>query len=209
MRGRAGESLETDYLVLRTTVYGESGLIVSGVSPEQGKLSFMVHGARRGGRRGGSVFGLFRKLRLSYRPQERELQSCDDAELVSDHGSVSSDFGRYTGACWLSQFALQNILPGMSSSYFFDSLDLGFSRLASGVGSVASIETGVMLVYMQENGVMPLFGEGEERQAAQCQLLLEMALGGQIPALREDNWVALRDWAAGVLRGSECVVPSF
>jgi recombinational DNA repair protein (RecF pathway) len=202
------DAVEIDFLVLRVTQYGENSLIAAGVSPEQGRLSFMVHGGRGSGRRGVSPFRLFSRLHLVYTPSTRELQKCTSAELVGDYGGVSQDYGRYACACWLSQFSLANVLPGLSLEYYFRSLAVGLERLSANRSvPTAAVLTGILLVYMQENGFLPQM-EGDPKGQSQCQLLLQMALGGDIPALQEQNWLALRDWTIGLLRQTDCIVPA-
>ena len=201
------DAIETDYLVLRVTQYGENSLIAAGISPEQGKLSFVVHGGRGSGRRGVSPFRLFSRLHLVYTPSTRELQKCTSAELVRDYSGVSHDYGRYACACWLCQFSLANVLPGLALEYYFQSLAVAFERLSANSNvPTAAIVTGVLLVYMQENGFLPQM-EGDTKRQSQCQLLFQMALGGDVPALQDQNWLALRDWAIGLLRQTDCIVP--
>ena len=202
------ESIETAFLVLRLTQYGENSLIATGISPEQGKLTFMVHGGRGSGRRGVSPFRLFGRLAVTYTPSNREMQHCTIVELLEDNGDVSHDYARYACACWLCQFSLANVLPGMALEYYFKSLSVAFTRLAkNNQVPTAAVVTGVLLVYKQENGLLPSM-EGDTRRQSQCQLLLQMALGGDIPALQEQNWLALRDWTISLLRQTDCIVPA-
>ncbi|MBO7534106.1 MAG: recombination protein O N-terminal domain-containing protein, partial [Victivallales bacterium] len=51
------EIQETDFIVLRTTRYGEGKLIVNGLTPS-GRLSFIAFGAVGGGKKGGLDFEL-------------------------------------------------------------------------------------------------------------------------------------------------------
>lgn len=200
------ESVETDFLVLRTVACGENSLVASGVSPQFGRVSFLVWGGQSGGRRRPCVFGLFRRLQVRYVPQDSDMQTHAEATIEQDYGGVSQHYERYEAGCYLARFALDNVLPGMSAPVFFEALVMAFRRLSETSVGVPSIIMGVLMVYMQENGLLPPF-EGQVRQAAQCQLLLDMALGGDIPALRADNWLALCDWALGILARSDCLLP--
>ncbi|MBP5640969.1 MAG: recombination protein O N-terminal domain-containing protein [Victivallales bacterium] len=202
------DTIETEFLVLRVTQYGENSLIAAGFTPELGKLSFAIHGGKGSGRRGVTPFRLFCHLKVKYVPSSRELQKCVSAELVDDFSAVSHDYERYSCACWLSQFSLTNVLPGMPTEYYFRAVSVAFSRLAKTVLPVPAILTGVLLVYMQENGMLPQM-EGDVRRQSQCQLLLQMALGGDVPALQKQNWLAIRDWTIGVLRQTDCILPAF
>ena len=47
----------------------------------------------------------------------------------------------------------------------------------------------------------------QPQQTRQCQVLVDMALGGPVPALRDDNWLALRDWVLGRLAQTDGILP--
>ena len=197
---------ETAFLALRTTPYSENSMIVAGVSPQHGRLSFLVGGALRCGRRGRSPFGLFRRLRVSFTPRERDLQAVDEAELLEDYTPLTRDYQGYECACWLAQFALGNVLPGQAAEFTFRSLRVAFVRLAACDVPPVAVQTGVLLVYMNENGLLEA-DAAQPQQTRQCQVLVDMALGGPVPALRDDNWLALRDWVLGRLAQTDGILP--
>ncbi|MBR5840045.1 MAG: recombination protein O N-terminal domain-containing protein, partial [Victivallales bacterium] len=85
------ELQETDFIVLRTTRYGEGKLIVNGLTPS-GRLSFIVYGAVGGGKKGGLDFELFRLLHVSYQETDRDLQKCSQATVVADYAALARHF---------------------------------------------------------------------------------------------------------------------
>lgn len=199
------DAVETEYVALRTTPYGENSMVVTGISPVHGRLAFMVSSALRSGRRGRSPFDLFRRLRVTYTPRERDLQAVEAVELLEDYSLLTRDYAGYQCACWLAQFLLDNILPGLPCEFTYRSLCIALQRLAACAVNPLSVQTGVLLVYLNENG--HLDADAEPQQVQQCQILVDMALGGAIPALRDDNWQALRDWVLGRLVATDGILP--
>ena len=200
------ELLETDFIVLRKTQYGDSKLIVNGLTPT-GRLSFIVYGAIGSGKRGGLVFELFRHLHVSYAETDRELQKCKDAEILADYSSLVRDFDSYSAACWLSQFSLANMPSGLDCQCFFESIRIGLERLANQTTLPAAIVTGIVLVYLREGGWLSDY-EDSPQSARQIQILLDMALGGDIPRLAKDNWEALHKWTLDLLSLNDgCIMP--
>ena len=200
------EIQETDFIVLRTTRYGEGKLIVNGLTPS-GRLSFIAFGAVGGGKKGGLDFELFRLLHVSYQETERELQKCNDTAIIADYGGLAHHFDSYSAACWLSQFSLANMPSGLDCRYFFESVRIALERLAAQSALPAAVITGVVLVYLREGGWLSDYDDSPQT-ARQIQILLEMALGGDIPRLAKDNWEQLHQWALALLRmNDECIMP--
>ena len=97
---------ETVCLVLRHTPYQESSLIVSGISPDAGRLDFLLKGARGLGKKKFPELGLFREVSLKYRPPERSstLFSVREIELRTVFDSIANHTENYLTACDLSAF---------------------------------------------------------------------------------------------------------
>ena len=80
------EIQETDFIVLRTTRYGEGKLIVNGLTPS-GRLSFIVYGAVGGGKKGGLDFELFRLLHVST-DKRKQCNLEKNLDLLIDRSGV-------------------------------------------------------------------------------------------------------------------------
>ena len=59
---------KTAYIILRKIPFQESGLIVSGLSPEFGRLDFLLKGVRDTGAKKFLYAELFRELSIEFRP---------------------------------------------------------------------------------------------------------------------------------------------
>ena len=57
---------QTDYIILRKIPFQESSLVVSGISPDYGRLDFLLKGARSAGGKKFPYAGLFRELQVEF-----------------------------------------------------------------------------------------------------------------------------------------------
>ena len=197
---------ESKFLVLRKTPYQGSSLIVAGLSPELGQMGFFIRQPSQKGQRGFSYFDLFRLLRVNYRKGKGELYYCQEAECLADYSALASLYENFQAACWLAQFALANVLPGLAQPRFFQSLLVALHRLSEQRQSPAAVLTGVCLTWLEEAGCLDSTALSSS-EMAQCQLLLQMAAGGDMPALTEENWQQLWLWSYTQLKQCECHTP--
>ena len=104
---------ETVCLILRHTPFQESSLIVSGISPDAGRLDFLLKGARGLGKKKFPELGLFREVALKYRPPERSstLFSVREIEQRTIFDSIANHTENYLTACDLSAFLQANTRP--------------------------------------------------------------------------------------------------
>lgn len=198
---------ETQFLVLRKTVYLGQSLIVTGVSPQHGQMSFFIRG-QYGVRGKFQYFDLFRLLQVQYRRSSGDLCYCENAEICSDFGQVAQFYPNYQASCWIAKFGLDNILPALEIPRFFTALVVALQRLAERRQAREGVLTGAALVYLDEGGWLndrPL----TPRERAQCQLLLQMAAGGAMPALEPANWQSLWQWSYFQLAQCDCRLPSW
>ena len=198
-------NFETQFLVLRITPYQGSSLIVTGLSPGLGQLGFFIRQNYKG-KNAFTFFDLFRLLRVNYRKSRGELYYCDEAESLADFSALSQDYQNFQAACWLAKFALANVLPGLSQPRFFLASIVSLQRLSLRQQSPAAVLTGLCLTYLEEAGCLDILRLSTS-EAAQCRLLLQMAAGGDMPVLTEENWQQLWLWSYTQLQHSECHAP--
>lgn len=202
MNSQPGQS--TDFLALRKTPYQEHALIVTGVSPDQGRMSFFVRRPSSTSRRAYTHLDLFQLVHLDYRQSASELCYANNIELVADYCGVAVKQDAYRAACWISQFTLANLLPHIAMPQYFTALRVAFIRLTGGRPCPQAVLTGLALTYLSEAGWLDLT-RFSATEAAQCALLLQMAQGGDFPGLTQETWDALWEWTRGELARAECL----
>lgn len=88
---------------------------------------------------------------------------------------------------------------------FFRAMEVSLVRLCSADTQPESVLTGAGLTFLNESGLLSPQAM-TPREAAQCQMLLEMASGGASPALEASVWTSLWDWTKARLLEAECIL---
>ena len=167
-------------------------------------MSFFVRQPAAGSRRSYTYLDLFQLVRLDYRQSASELCYASNIELQSDYCGVAASQDAYRAACWISQFTLANQLPHLPMPQDFTALRVAFIRLMGGRPCAHAVLTGLALTYLHEAGWMDE-ARLSPTEAAQCELLLQMAQGGDFPGLTSETWDALWEWTRGELARAECL----
>ena len=196
----------TDFLVLRKTAYGETSLIVAGITPDRGQVHLMLKGARRLGKRSFPALDLFRLVRVCYHEGKGEIHTPRDVSPVADYGAVARHPGLYRATGELVRFVLANVQAGVEHPLVFAAARVLLSRFAEAETDDAALvdpaHVCLELAYLWEGGW--LAGGEDERTARQCEQLLAMAGGGPVLPLRAEVWRRLRQWTADLLRQAGC-----
>lgn len=193
----------TDLLILRKTPYMENGEIISGISPEYGRMSFFVRIPSERSRRRQGILDIFQEAHIEYRSTSREMPFGQNYSVIGDYTGVARSISGFENACVLSRFALTNMLPQVPLPACYNAIRVALVRLQDAKVIPAGVLTGVGLTFLNESGLLSPM-DMTPREAAQCQILLTMASGGDVPALEVGVWSALWDWTRSRLLAAEC-----
>lgn len=200
----------THFIVLRKTPYGESSVVAAGLSEGEGRMAFLVRGARRLGRREYPVVDLFRCLRVRFRSGTRSsLHRWFGADGVDDFGALARHSRRYLCAAALARFLLRETAEGAPMPQTYTALHAGLRRLAEAAPNthedilLPAVRVGILLTFLHENGELDVDsfrGKDEE----QLQLLLRMAAGEErVPRLTPSTWCRLDKWTRRLLESAD------
>jgi len=201
------ESLATDFVVLRKTPYGDSRLIVAGISPDQGQLAFIVPNPLPGSKSGFPHLDLFRWVKIAYRPSSGKLHHCQDADLVQDFSGLTRNYPSFQAACWIAQFTLANVQPETTPEHYFHALTVALRRLAEPNAQPDPVLTGVAVAFLFEEGWLDGYQQSDQLME-QCKQLLLMSAGAPPPKLTPPCWSQLFAWTCQLLAQSDCTVPT-
>lgn len=192
----------TDVIVLRKTPYLGGNTIVSGLSPQLGHVGFFLR-QTNSRKKPFTDFDLFRQVHLHYRRGQGELLYCEAVEPLAAFDNLACNYHAFQTACWLAAFILDNTIHGVSQPRLYTGTIVALTRLSRPNPSCAAVLTGLALLYLDEAGSLDrtTFSSHEH---AQCQLLLKMAEGQDIPGLTPPNWQALWSWAWHLLLQGDC-----
>ena len=192
---------ETDYIILRKTPFRESSLIVSGITPEFGRLDFIMRGYSSGKSGKFSVAGLFRELHIEFKTKRDDfsgLLSAGKIELVTNYDSIAENISGYLSACNLSPMLLANTAPMIPVPETYKALKLFLNSIQKG-NSPEPYESLVWLMLLYESGELPV----QEDRAGDFlnRLLSNVASGGDIPdEIPQSYWEKLVEWRKVVCR---------
>lgn len=201
----------TEFVVLRKTPYGETSLVVAGLSPDAGRISFLAQGARRIGKRQYPAVDLFRRLRVHYRPKSTtSLHRWSSAELVETFDAVARSGETYVAAANLAAFLLRETAEAVPYPQTYEALVAALSRLASAALSASerppplhAARVGLLLTFLKENGELDqqAFNDDDRRR---LERLLDMASGAKpVPSLSTSMWQQLDSWVLALLDAAD------
>ncbi len=190
----------TVYLVLRHTPFQESSLVISGMTPDLGRLNFIVKGARRTGKKRFPQIGLFRELGIEFRmpDDQNSLLTLSHIEPLRDFDRLALHTENYIAACDYARFLLANVKPMLPSGQTYAALITMLHALCGSERPEPWL-TLAQLTFLNEAGLLPE-PEGE-REASLLNELLSAALGEkELPDLSEEYILKLSGWAKRLLR---------
>ncbi len=197
-------SIKSKILLLRKTPYGESSVIAACLSPTEGRVDFMLKGAKRVSSKKFPVADLFRELDAEWNERGNStLHTPRSLELVEAFDSIANSPTAYITACSLCDMTLRSSVPGTSCPALYAGIRTAFQRLANGAPPA---ETALLaeIVNLYEHGVLP-----EPPLPNGATLAARLVAAGRgidpIPDLDENTLEALSSWAGALLKQESLV----
>ncbi len=154
---------QTPYIILRKTPYMESSLIVSGISPEYGRLDFILRGALKGGKKKFPFAVLFRELTVECRLPDGDstLGTLQSQEPLYCHDSVALHTETYFAACEYAAFLLKNTRCAVPVPRSYQAFSCMLKKAAE-TGKANPWIPYAKLVFLHENGFVSVPPEKEK-----------------------------------------------
>ncbi len=184
---------QTPYLILRKVPFQESSLIVSGISPDYGRLDFLLRGARSSGAKKFPTADLFRECMVSFREKKSStLQTPVLFEPLCGFDTIALHTKSYMAACLYGAYLLKHVPGRMSCPVLFRIVKTFLERVSASDDPEPHL-TLAYLGYADEAGELPEPpGESEQRLLAE---LLAAARGdGPVPELTDSYQKRLSIW---------------
>ena len=184
----------TNLIVLRKTQYRESSIIVTGLTPEHGRLDVIVKGAKKLSSKNFPAVDLFREINIEVNHKKSGLYSIYSADLVSNHDNIASFHNNYLQACDICSFTLRNSQPDIPSPVLYNALKNIFETLADSE-TIIPYTALIKLVYLDEHGLLPEVPENDQTKKELLSQLLKVGKEkAQIPEISEKYWKVLETW---------------
>ncbi len=174
--------LKTRYIILRKIPYQESSLVVSGISPDFGRLDFLLKGARSSGGKKFPYAGLFRELQVEFRenPSGSGLLYMKNHEPLANFDAIASYPDNYLMLCDWVQFLLKHTRPMLELQDAYTALVLALSRLTRPGGGEFQLAA-AKLVFLQESGFVPDPPPNDPQRSAALENILAYAMDPELP----------------------------
>lgn len=140
----------TPAIIMRIKEFGESDLLVTFFTAENGQLKGVAKGARRSRKRFVNCLDHFCLVNLEYGPQRKgDLQFLHSGRLIKAHEELRSDYGVLARASYMIELTELLFPLGVSDTRMFELLLKAFEALTAGMNrDVATIifETRAMIL---------------------------------------------------------------
>ena len=187
-----------ELIVLRRTPYRESDVIISGISPDYGRLELIAYRAAKPDS-GFPALDLFCRIGATFRPATRDggMGTLTEGEAVESYPELAEKMENLQFAAKIGRFLLRNTAENSPLPLLFDAFGNILSALCGRI-AWSRLQCAVMLklVFLYENGLLPgleSMPEVERRRVeAVYERLTECAVGGEPPpAFSEKYWTGL------------------
>lgn len=194
----------TNYIILRKTPFQDSSLIVAGISPDYGRLDFLLKGARSIGSKKFPNAELFREFSIEFRESKSRsgFFSMQSSDPIAFHDMIAGNLDNYLAACEHASFLLKNSQPMLEMPLTYRSMSIMLSYLGK-EPKPEPWRSLAKLVFLYEGGFVPeaeMFDDVDVESAKRSRLLhslLEYATGepgAEKPEISDAYFARLSGW---------------
>ena len=187
------------FIVLDKRPYRESALLLRGVSPDYGRIAFVLHGGQSGTEKFPQA-DLYRELEIEFMDDEsgKDIFTARKVDLLTDYSGIADNSKSFRMAGRIGNFLLENMPPSEVQPYTYDTLRSVLANLAlppdtPGVWSLIQCAVVIKTTFLYENGMLP-----EAADPAQNDFLENLVASGidnsPLPECPEKYWNALNQW---------------
>ena len=191
--------IATQMIVLSKQPYRESALLLSGISPDYGRLNLVAHGAQALSEKKFPAADLFRELDVEFNEEgASDLFTARKVELTASFDALANDPKHFQFAGRIGGFLLKNSAPAVPLPLTYDALRCVLGQLALPPDApdrwtMEQCAVVIRVTYLYENGLLP-----EVKSEKEGNFLENLVAAGvessQLPACRADYWKTLNHW---------------
>jgi DNA repair protein RecO len=200
------KTISTEVIILRKIPYSETSLIVYTLSPEYGRLDFMIRGARQISKKALPEIDIFRKFKIEFKETglSKNLISPLSFDLIKENDSICK-YPKIIGTIYsVVAFILKNIHTGIVCEFVYSAFDKMLDLFSKGEEYPIFL---IKLVYLYENGLLPnelSKSDKEEKSKKILSILINSAVGKiAIPNLSDDYLLSLNRWVTNLSLANE------
>jgi len=187
------------FIILDKRPYQEAGLLLRGISPDYGRISFILHGGQSL-KKSAPAADIFREVEVEFEDDGngRELFTAVKMELLTDYSAIADNQRNYRMAGKISAFLLNNMPPGDVQLHSYESLKSVFANL-SGMECPhepwSLIQCAVVLksAFLYENGMLPESASQQQNEFME-NLVASGVDNSALPECSDAYWEQLNCW---------------
>ncbi len=157
----------TEIVVLKKILYQESSLIINTISPQYGRMDFLIKGARTIKKKKFPVVDLFRVLNIDFKHNDGRLQTLYSVNLVSNNDDIVNNPQVFIEFCELNQFLLRHTQHLIACPLMYKAFCNALSKLKTH-NNYPWCDL-IKMCFLYENGFLP--------EIDNLDILLDFALG--------------------------------
>lgn len=191
-------------IVLARQPYREHALLLSGLSPDYGRLDLTANGALRLSEKKFPAADLFRELEVEFDDSgSSDLHTARRLELATSFDAVAETPRHFQFAGRIGRFLLRNAAPNMPMPYTYDALrsilvQLSIRGEVAGKWTLEQCAVVLKTTYLYENGLLP-----DAASAEQNDFLENLVAAGVentcLPEVPAEYWKSLNNWLNSLL----------
>ncbi|MBE6388022.1 MAG: hypothetical protein E7045_08190 [Lentisphaerae bacterium] len=192
----------TQIIILDKRPYKESALLVSGISPDCGKLSLVIDRAQSINSKGEfSGVDLFREFDVSFNDEVNgTLFTARSVELTGVFDALSDNLRHFKMAGKIGHFLLKNMADGVPVPFTYDAVRSVLSHLCGDIAPEWTLEqcaVVIKMVFLYENGMLP---EQQGRQQEFIEALVSAGVEcGELPQAPNEYYASLNNWLNSII----------
>ncbi len=192
--------ISSQFIVLDKRPYRESALITTGLSPDYGKIAFVIHGAQKLSDKSFPAADVFRELEVEFNDDgtPKELYTAKNVELQTVFDDIANQPRNFKMAGRIASFLLKNTPGNLPQPYTYDTLRSVLTNLAGmecqhELWTLEQCAVVIKSAYLCENGLLP-DGQNEQQNEFLENLVASGIDNSPLPQCAPEYWSALNNW---------------
>lgn len=191
--------IATQMIVLVKQPYKESALLLSGLSPDYGRLNLVANGAQQLSEKKFPAADLFRELEVEFNEEgASDLFSAKRLELAAAFDALAENPRHFQLAGRIGSFLLKNAVPAVPQPLTYDALRCILKQLSLPADaperwSMEQCAVVIRATYLYESGMLP-----EVRSKKESTFLENLVASGvecsPLPECSAGYWKILNRW---------------
>ncbi len=189
----------TQMIVLAKQPYKESALLLSGLSPDYGRLNLVANGAQKLSEKKFPAADLFRELDVEFNEEgASDLFTARQLELTASFDALADNPKHFQLAGRIGGFLLKNSAPAVPLPLTYDALRCILEQLSKPEETpdrwtMEQCAVVIRITYLYENGLLPEAQSEKENDFLE-NLVAAGVESSPLPECRPDYWRTLNRW---------------